>query len=209
MMDVQGLSERVRQELRQISADLECRHRDEMEFYSKTKDTLALIENLLGSAHPNSGILTTSKLVAIANGKRLDESQFKNLDEEQYDIVLNLTKPSLRRRINPSKRTPLEFVDFEKLGSTRLGNLAFFLEHPGNPIHRDNFGLLYGSIHEYRDPSTLRRIITDWREILGQKRKDGPYLISIPAWELASNIHSKAYIMNRDYRYLVIRYGKQ
>ena len=136
-------------------------------------------------------------VIAYANGHHLSEEDFSNLNEEDYDVVLNVVEGILKFRRNPNKkRSRLEMSPLHDFGRARFGFLAACLRRPpGRLITVDSMPALPNE-SEPRGPDTLRKTISVVRKAIGGSGRYNPYILN--------DRFRPGYILNPYYRYLLI-----
>lgn len=139
--------------------------------------------------------------IAIANGRKLSEGELSNINEDDYDVILDITTNSLRYRKDPVKHTNLKESKLEGIGSRRIEILLYLLEHSTRHISIENASMLPSQL-DIIEPNSLSKTIGILRKALGQKGPKGPYLLTESVWEQR---YRYAYKLNSDWHYLVIK----
>lgn len=139
--------------------------------------------------------------VTITNGRKLPEEELLNINEDEFDIILDITTNSLRYRKDPVKHTNLKESKLEGIGSRRIEILLYLLEHPTRHISIENASMLPGQL-DIIEPNTLSKTIGLLRRALGQKGPKGPYILTESVW---GQRYRYAYKLNSDWHYLVIK----
>lgn len=137
---------------------------------------------------------------AIANGRKLFEEDLTDINEDEFDIVLDITTNSLRYRKHPEKHTKLKESKLEGIGPRRIEILSYLLEHPTRNISVENVSVLPNQM-DFVSPNTLSKTIGLLRKALEQKDPRGPYIITEPSLGSVQHI----YKINSQWKYLVIR----
>ena len=140
-----------------------------------------------------------SKSIVIANGTVLPPEKVKDLNEDDFDIVLDCIKQRLLSKSIPGKRGTPEVRSHAGIGQHRMKLLGFMLEHSDRPICYDNLWRVYGDNYVCT-PSALAKTISYLRKCLGN-----PLYIENDNWAPESRT-GHAYKMNSNYKYLVMRY---
>jgi len=97
--------------------------------YMKASRKLANINsNVSGNQTISSEGNDNSQYIFIANGRRLPVSQLSDINENNFDVIMDTTTNSLRFRKNPVKHTKLNESKLEKIGSHRMQIFAHMLE---------------------------------------------------------------------------------
>jgi hypothetical protein len=179
--------------------------REHREQIRKTKDLDRRLALLQTSGRPAGDSVARSKLgqVAIANGRRLSPEEFAFLDEDKYDVILNMTTYTLRFRINPGDHTQLierDLEELENVGSHRIKLLAYMLERPKRYVSTENAPTCYGDPEERRTPAALRKTVSLLREALGVPGPNNPYI------KTKRSVSPCVYLLNPKWRYLLIRW---
>lgn len=149
------------------------------------------------------------RIVAIANGRKLSGKQTSDLNEEDFDVIMDVRTNTLRFRKDPAKHSKLEDSKLEKIGPHRMQILVCMLNRPGNPFHAGNIDndLVYGSDETARN--TFSKSIGVIRKALGQDGTTGPYIVKRFDWDGITNCkRGCVYEVNPQWRYLLIRHEK-
>ena len=175
------------------------------------RSELAAIEKKLDlicdntDAKVNSIKLNVHKNAAVADGCTLDQEQLSNIEENNFDVILDLTTHTLKLRKNPVKHTKLEIGELKKIGPHYMRILAYMLEHPDQAFHSANIHKAYSSVREVKEPNTFTKTIGALRRALGQIDTTGPYIIKEFDWEgITSSKRGYVYKINPTWHYLVI-----
>ena len=127
--------------------------------------------------------------------------KLSDIDENDFDVILDMTTTSLRYRENPAKHTKLQKSELAGIGQRRIEILAYILEHPSKNISIENASLLHNQ-PDIIEPNTLSKTIGLLRKALGQKGSEDTYIITENVW---GRHYRSAYRVNKERRYLVIR----
>jgi len=150
-----------------------------------------------------------SSVIAIANGRKFPMLKPSDINEEDFDVILDTTTNSLRFRKDPARHSKLQKSKLEKVGSFRMQILAYMLEHPDKPFHHKNIYKAYRLTEETQEPNTFTRSIREIRIALGQKDTLGPYIEKQPDnGGITGFKRGCIYKINPKWRYLIIRYKK-
>ncbi len=144
--------------------------------------------------------IDTLTTTAIANGCKLSQEELSNINEDDFDIILDITMNSLRYRKDPVKHTKLKKSKREGIGPRRMEILMYLLEHPKRHISIENAPLLSNQL-DIIEPAALHKTISLLRKALEQKGTKGPYIITEPSLGSAYHI----YKINTARKYLVIK----
>ena len=148
-----------------------------------------------------------SQYIFIANGRNLPIQQLSDINEEDFDVIMDTTTNSLRFRKDPIKRTKLRESELEKVGSHRMRILAYMLEHPDKPFHCNNIYKAYTSMPDINEPNTFTKTIGALRRAIGQTDTSGPYIVKHFDWDGISGLNrSCIYKINSEWRYLLVRH---
>jgi len=163
-------------------------------------------QELLKRCSNNSQITVQEKTdepqkIAISNGRKLSEGELSNINEDDYDVILDMTTNSLRYRKDPVKHTNLKKSKLEGIGSRRIEILAYLLEHSTRDISIESASMLPSQL-DIIEPNTLSKTIGLLRKALGQKGPKGPYILTESVW---GQRYRYAYKLNSDWHYLVIK----
>jgi len=141
--------------------------------------------------------------------KKLLEGGFQNLDDENFDLILNLRDQRLKFRVDPASHSELKSADFRGIGPHRMQILIYMLENPGISFHVGNISRAYSDLSEKPLVFTFTKTMSDFRKKLGQTSTKGPYIITTFDWDGITNRQKGAvYTMNPKWKYLVIRNKK-
>ncbi|MCX5638836.1 MAG: hypothetical protein NTX52_14255 [Planctomycetota bacterium] len=143
----------------------------------------------------------TLKQIAIANGRLLSPEKMLNINEDDYDVILDCVNRTLLARKDPDKSTKLEKCQCKDIGRDRLKLLRYMLEHPTVPICEETMPYVYGDIASM-SPNALAHSILAVRKCLWQ----APYIVTDTDWGESVSQTGSVYLLNLKYKYLVIRY---
>jgi len=76
---------------------------------------------------------SNSQYIFITNNRKFPIQQLSDIDEGEFDVILDTTTNSLRFRKDPARHSKLQKSKLEKVGSFRMQILAYMLEHPDKP----------------------------------------------------------------------------
>lgn len=141
--------------------------------------------------------------VAIANGRRLADNEMQALDEDAYDVILDTTNSTLRYRETPETHSELRLSDSRGIGPYRISILAFLIDRFGVPLCSDNVDHLLGDINRIATEHTFTKSISVLRQALGGGGRHNPY---VAAWESSRSKNAQAYLLNPEWKYLLIRH---
>lgn len=179
-----------------------------VDFHSQaTRELLRRSDN--NDQQATRGQTLGSGIIAIANGHKLPVQRLSDINEEDFDVILDTTTNCLRYRKDPKKHARLEESKREKVGSHRMQILARMLNRPGSPFHAGNIGsdLVAGSGERARN--TFTKSIAVIRKALGQNDTSGPYIVMHFDWDgITDTGRGYFYDINPQWRYLLIRHGK-
>jgi len=167
----------------------------------------AAIEEMLGLILDNADTKANSpepevhRSVAVADGRKLSEGELSNINEDDYDVILDITTNSLRYRKDPVKHTNLKESKLEGIGPRRIEILLYLLEHSTRHISIENASMLPSQL-DIIEPNSLSKTIGILRKALGQKGPKGPYILTESVW---GQRYCYAYKLNSDWHYLVIK----
>jgi hypothetical protein len=141
-----------------------------------------------------------SKIFMISNGRALSEEQIKDINEEDYHIILDMTTNQLRYRKDPEKHSRLIVARPDGIGPDRSQYLVYLLEHPLSYVTIDTRlpGLDPNQIVE---PNTLSKTIGILRKLIGQGKPAGPYTLTERPWSQKCS----QYKLNPKWKYLMIK----
>jgi hypothetical protein len=139
--------------------------------------------------------------IAIANGKVLPPEQMLDLNEDNYDVILNYIALKLLARKDPDKRTKLEQCNCQDIGKDRLKLLRYMFEHPKVPICEETTQYIYGDVASI-SANALSKTFGALRTCLW----NGPYIITESDWGESISRTGSMYLLKEKYKYLVIRY---
>jgi hypothetical protein len=133
--------------------------------------------------------------VAIANGHKLSEQELQNINEDKFDIILDMTTNSLRFRQFPSRHSELVKAVLEGIGQRRMEILVYLLEHPTRFISVENVSNLANQC-AIVESGALAKTISIFRKTLGHS-----YIIT----ESSLGNPNCVYKLNPQWNYLVIK----
>lgn len=149
-----------------------------------------------------------SGIMAVTNGRTLTGQQLSDFNEEDFDVIMDMTTNTLRYRRDPAKHSKLQLSSLKKVGAHRMQILARMLNRPGNPFHAGNIGsdLVAGSGERARN--TFSKSIAVIRKALGQNDTSGPYIVRHFDWDgITGTRRGHFYDVNPQWQYLLIRHG--
>ena len=201
--------------LHQQEAELRLSYDHKMLQIRTRKETI--LSELLPGYRPSKPVIKTlektptndSQYVFIANGHKLLVQQLSDINEDDFDVIMDTTTNSLRFRKDPIRNGKLQESKLEKVGSHRMQILAHMLKRPGTPFHANNIGrdLVAGSGKEARN--TFSKSIGEIRAALGQNDTKGPYILKELDWDGITDCkRGYIYKINPKWRYLLIRHRK-
>jgi hypothetical protein len=173
-------------------------------------DAQQAIAALLGLYGPTGSVPAPGQgvRIAVVNGPHLTENKGQAVGEDAYDVVLDMTALTLRRRADPKERSPLKLANLQGIGPYRIRILAFIIEHPSTPLCADNVDQFLGDAMRSATPQAFTKNISILRHALGGGGSQNAYIQSIFAWESSRSHNARAYRLNPQWKYLVIRHGK-
>ncbi len=175
----------------------------------KTPNLLTRILIYLGNQPPvlakNDHSLTEENdaqfsTVAIANGRRLSEKEMTDINENDFDVILDTTANTLKFRNDPSCRSALKLSLLMGVGSRRIEILSYLIQHPQRYISIDNITCLPKQ-HEVITSNTLAKSINILRRALGQTKVNNAYILTERNLEAT---HCR-YRLNLKWKYLLIK----
>ena len=205
----------TKQDFNLIFYDLERLLAEEKAYHEDRAKKIRALEHRLAlarfSERPVKGDDDSSRVeqVVIADGQRLSRKLIAALNDDDYDVILNMTNCSLRFRRDPTKRNKLEVSKLIGIGPHRIRILAILLEHPGRPISWENLPNWLGTDDQPNSPEAFVKSISELRKALGVLGRSNPYIIDEPAWTLSSRKRARAYTANLKWKYLVIRWANK
>jgi len=143
----------------------------------------------------------TPKKTAIANGKSLSPQAFADLNYDNYDVVFDCIERTLMARKDPEQHTELKPCCCTNIGKDRLKLLRYLMEHPKVFICEETLPYVYGDIASM-SPNALAHAIRALRECLW----NAPYIITINDWGESISHTGSVYLLNGEFKYLVIRW---
>lgn len=139
--------------------------------------------------------------IAIIDGRK---QVIEDYDEADFDVVFDIVQATLKSRKNPSKHSPLTKCNMAGLGNHRMQILIYMMEHPAKMVGHHNYDLIYGEdINMGKD--AFRKSISVLRKILGQKKPDSPYILTVQPFFCGNSTNSKGYKLNKQWNYLLIK----
>jgi hypothetical protein len=178
--------------------------------YAELAKAQQLLAVLLAHYKPTTSTHTpaSSVHIAIVNGRRLSDGEALNLNEDEYDLVLDTTHSTLKYRRHPEQQSPLDPSDLSGIGPYRIRILAFMIEHFGVPVCTDSVDQFLGDTKKAAEPAAFTKTISILRIALGGGGTRNPYIRSVPAWESSRSNNARAYVLNPQLRHLLIRHKK-
>lgn len=143
--------------------------------------------------------------VAIANGRRLTNNELQNLNQEDFDLILDQTNHHLRFRVNPTKHTPLITTQLEGIGSQRRRVLVFMLERPTRHLCPDRMPESLGEPNGRAVAQTIRL----FRRALGRPGRQNPYIRTEANWGETRGSRTSVYVLDPRWKYLLIQWKSQ
>lgn len=161
------------------------------------------VASLKGGAFPEEIAFESIALkqIAIANGRLLLPEKMQNINEDDYDVILDCANCTLRARKDPDRRSKLEKCDCTGIGRDRLKLLRSWLENPHLLICEETIPQIFGDIASMT-PNALARAILDLRGCLW----NGPYILTESVWGESISRTGSVYVLSQKYKYLVIKH---
>ncbi len=197
-------------QLRQLVSQAQQRLQETLHDAEVLVMDLANIHKMLSASATSDRTITTtptsdpSTRIAITNGRRLCDGDVQSLNEEEYDLVLDTKHSTLRYRKSPEQQSQLMPSDLSGIGSYRIQIITFMIEHFGVPVCAENT-LDSDRIATWQ---AFTKTISMLRKALGGRGRRNPYIQSVPAWESSRSNNACAYVLNPQWRYLLIRHKK-
>ena len=186
-------------ELQQLLAEEQHYHQASVKRISEINAKVGALTDHYNSCVQTSYQNMTSK-PTVANGHIICRNEFQNINDDDFDIILDITKNSLRYRKDPAKRSPLKNADLKGIGPRRIEILMYLIEHPTRYISIENVSQLPQQT-DIVEPNALSKTISLLRKALDQNGSKGPYIITEPS--LGSIYH--IYKIDPQWHYLVIK----
>jgi hypothetical protein len=170
-------------------------------------DAQQAITTLLALYRPNAVVPASGRCVriAITNGHRLTDDEAQTVDEDAYDMILDMTALTLRYREDPKGHSTLTLANLRGIGPYRIRILAFMLEHPHTVVCADTVDDLLGETRGAIEPASFTKSISIIRQALGGGGRRNPYMHSVPAWQSSGSNNACAYRLNPEWKYLLIK----
>ncbi len=147
---------------------------------------------------------TEPATIAIANGNKLAQQEINEIDEDKFDVILDITTNSLRFRHAPLSHSELIPSPLENIGLMRGKFLSYMLENPGKSISMDNLHKFYTGTKELPSANALAKSMSILRKALGQTGTNNTYILS----ERTFDSNNCSYKTNTKWNYLVIKEQK-
>jgi len=173
---------------------------------------LATIQSMLPASPssrtpaPTAPVFAPRLRIAIVNGHRLTDDEVQALDENSYDVILDTTNSTLRYRETPEAHSELRSSNSRGIGPYRIKILAFMIDRFGVPLCSDNVDHLLGDINRIATEHTFTKSISVLRQALGGGGRHNPYIQSVAAWESSRSKNAQAYLLNPEWKYLLVRH---
>jgi hypothetical protein len=131
--------------------------------------------------------------------------QLPDINEEDFDLVLNFTNNTLKFRKNPDRKTKLKKADLTGVGFHRLQILACMIRQPGRPFNGDLISSDYIGGSGLGARNTFIKAICDFRKAIEQQDSTGPYIIKqLGGGGVTRGKRTCVYMLNPNRRYLVV-----
>lgn len=140
------------------------------------------------------------------NVREIFIDQLPDINEEDFDLVLNFTNNTLKFRKNPDRKTKLKKADLTGIGFHRLQILACMIRHPGRPFNGDLISSDYIGGSGIGARNTFIKAICDFRKAIEQQDSTGPYIIKQLGGDgVTRGKRTCVYMLNPNRRYLVVK----
>jgi hypothetical protein len=194
-------SEQQIDEIRQLLSDLEQCRRAGSVLFQRIDHCL---RSILEPGSPSIRTTRESIPIYVANGRKLNDTDIRTLNTDDYDIALNLIDRKLKVRKDPENHSDPIPIDLPGLGAIRLAILTYLLEHPQRGVCLGRLGHFYSFDDSLPTSDMLRQTIRKFRLLLGQKDSKGPYIVTQPVF----GADGALYVMDSRWKYLVIKEEK-
>jgi len=151
------------------------------------------------------------KEISNRNNTTINNVQIVSIDkascinEDEYDLVFNVARSTLKFRANPAEHTSLKSANLKGVGSHRLQILFFMLKKPDTLFCCNNIYKYYSDQDECRGPNTYTKTIAALRKVLDQKDTAGPYIVKQYDWGGITGLkRGHVYFINPEWKYLII-----
>jgi len=178
-------------------------------------DDLDALQRMLGSVRDDQPLslieaeMPCLETLATVNGRRFSDQEFHDFNEDDFDVILDLTDHSLRYRPNPSQHGSLSLSPLKDLGPERMRVLTFMVAHPTRRICSETMPALAGEPDYEMEPGALAQTIRLLRRALGTSGKQNPYILTEPAWGESRRRGASVYLLNPEWQYLLIDWKSQ
>lgn len=145
----------------------------------------------------------STKIIAIKNGKRLPDFDPQNINEDDFDLILNMVTASLKYRKDPGNQSDLTESNLKGIGPTRISFLTYLLEDSNRTVSHEDVLPFHGP-DDIVCPEAFRKSICMLRNALDQTGPKGPYIIT------EKNLRGRyySYRLNSKWNYLLIKKNK-
>ena len=140
----------------------------------------------------------------IVNGRRLTENEAQAVDDNDYDVILDMTDATLRYRGSPEQHSKLRLANLQEAGPHRIRILAIMIERFGVPLWAEKADDLLGESPKVTQPEAFTKSISVLRRNLGGGGRGNPYIESVRAWQSPRSGNACAYQLNPKWKYLLI-----
>ena len=162
------------------------------------------------TASPEKSSVKEDNYAAIENGRKISTHELSHINEEDFDLIIDITTNTLKFRKNPAKKTRLKKANLKGVGPHRMHVFARMIARPGYSFHGENIGkdCVSGSRETARN--TFAKSLCELRKVVGQTDFSGPYIIKRFDWNGASGgKRSCLYKIDTKWSYLLIYGGSE
>lgn len=139
------------------------------------------------------------KHIAVINGEK---QIVQDYNEDDFDVVLNLVKSTLKSRRNPISRSSLKPC---KISPRPVQIFAYMLENPYKAMNSKETDNIFTGPECGLDQDCLRKTISNLRKSLGHGKTNKEYILTNAFSYNQYNISERGYRLNERYNYLLIK----
>lgn len=196
------------EQYKQLVEQLDRRLQEVRQANSALGEDLASVQEALAAFVAYSAPSTDTPLTyhtphtGLVNGRQLKDEDLENLNEEDYDVILDMRVCSLRYRRDPRCHSNLVVSDLDGIYKHRLTVLERMLSRPGGHFSTDT---VYAPLGERRSDAAFRQTISKLRKALGTSGQANPYILTLPASCHCARPSTCVYTVDPAWRYLVVK----
>ncbi len=117
-------------------------------------------------------------LIAIKDGHR--SKMISDINEDDFDLIIDQTKATVRFRKNPAKKSKLQYANIQGVGTHRLKIFTHMILRHNVLFSGENIGQEYIAGSRQTARNTFTKCICELCRIIGQRGAFGPYIVRQP-----------------------------